>query len=265
MMLRVTGVIVAIGTSCALTVGCGATRTTPAGNASSAGAGGSIDRAHATAYAHAVNLTAADVPEMASAGKEEETKVRSLGVENAHCSGGVSPYRRVVDVHSVRFKGATASPRESVTSDVTVWPTNALAEHNSAAGLSQRGRACAQHLLERLAIDQIGRVRVSRISIAWLPPPLPGAKDSYAARISLTITGELGPSHTPSERSSAALESSSPNPPRVQIPLYVDGFGFLAGRAEVTLTATGVQRPASSAIEHRLLSVLYSRAKAHIL
>jgi hypothetical protein len=264
-VLRVTGVIVAIGTSCALTVGCGATKRTPAGNASSAGAGGSIDRAQATAYAHAVNITAADVPEMTSAGQEGEAKVRSLGVENAHCSGGVSPYRRVVDIHSVRFRGATASPRESVRSDVTVWPTNAVAEQDSAAELSRRGRACAQHLLERLAIDAIGRVRVSHVSIAWLPPPLPGAKGSYAARISLRITGVLGPGQTQSERSTAALESSSPNPRSVEIPLYIDGFGFLAGPARVSLTATSLKRPASSAIEHRLLSLLYSRAKAHIL
>jgi len=202
---------------------------------------------------------------MTSAGREGEAKVRSLAVESAHCSGGVSPYLRVVDVHSVSFKGATASPRESMRSDVTVWPTNDFAEHDSAAELSRRGRACAQHLLERLAIDAIGRVRLSHISIAWLPPPLPGAKDSYAARISLRLTGEPGLGRTRSERSTAALESSSPNPRPVQIPLYIDSFGFLAGPAQVSLTAISVKRPASAATEHRLLSLLYSRAKAHIL
>jgi hypothetical protein len=191
--------------------------------------------------------------------------VLNLGVESAHCSGAVSPYRRVADIHSVRFRGATASPRESLKSDVIVWPTNAVAEQDSAAELSRRGRACAQHLLERLAIDEIGPARVSNISIAWRRPPLPGAKSSYAARISLRISGELAPGRARSERSTAALESSSPTPRRVQISLYIDAFGFLAGPAQVKLSAISVKRPASSATEHRLLSLLYSRAKAHIL
>jgi hypothetical protein len=210
-----------------------------------------------------VNLTPADVPEMASVGHEEETKVKSISLENARCSGSVSPYRRVVDIRSVRFKGATASPRESVRSDVTVWPTSAVAEHNTAAEVSRRGRACAQHLLERLAIGEIGTVHLSHISIAWLPPPLPGGRGSYGARIRLTISAQLAPGKTQSGRSTATIESSSPNATRVQIPVYIDTFGFLAGPAQVSLTATSLKRPASSAIEHRLLSVLYSRAKAH--
>jgi hypothetical protein len=223
-----------------------------------------VDHTRAAAYAHAVNLSPADVPEMASGGREEEAKVKKIGVEGARCAGAASPYQRVVDLHSVKFKGATSSPQESLRSDVEVWPTSAVASRNSAAELSRRGRTCAKHLLERLVVGEIGPVHVSRLAVAWLPPPLPSAQASYEARVSLTISGPVG-SGGQSGRSTATLESSSPSASRVQIPVYIDTLGFLVGPAHVGLTATSLKRPASSATEHRLLSVLYSRAKAHAL
>jgi hypothetical protein len=262
-MRRIPSVIVAMGASCMLVAACGSSHRGPATNAGSTSAGGATDRARATSYAHAVNLTPTDVPEMASVGHEEETRVKNLGVENAHCAGSANPYQRVVDIHSVRFKGATSSPQESVRSDVTVWPTSAVAEHNRAAELSRRGRACAQHLLERVAIGEIGPAHVSQISVAPLPQPLPGVHSSYAARITLRITGELGRGQTQS-RATAAFATSSPSAARIQVPLYIDAFGFVVGRAQVGMTATSVKRPASSATEHRLLALLYRRANAHV-
>jgi hypothetical protein len=221
-----------------------------------------MSRQQATAFARSVNLTPADVPEMASSGREEEAKVKNVAVEGARCAGAVSPYRRIVDIHSVKFKGATTAPRESLRSDVTVWPSSALAEHESAAELSRRGRTCDQHLLERLAIGETGAVHVSHVSVRWLPSPLPPAHDSSAARISLTISGPLG-TRTRSGRSTATLEPSSQSAARIAISVYIDTLGFVAGPAHVGLTATGLKRPPSPAIEHRLLSKLYSRAKAH--
>jgi hypothetical protein len=50
-----------------------------------------------------------------------------------------------------------------------------------------------------------------------------------------------------------------------QAHLYTDVLGFVYGPAEVSLIATGIRRPVPSALEQRLLSLLYSRAKAHKL
>jgi hypothetical protein len=220
-----------------------------------------MTRAQATAVARSVNLAPADVPEMAASGREEEAKVKNVALEGAHCAGAVSPYRRIVDMHSVKFKGASTAPRESLRSAVTIWPSAALAEQESTAMLSPRGRACDQHLLERLALGEIGPVHVSHVSVTRLPSPLPAAHDSYAARISMTISGSLG-TGARSGRSTATLESSSPTTARISIPVYIDTFGFVAGPAQIGLTATGLKRPPSPATERRLLSKLYSRAKA---
>jgi hypothetical protein len=50
-----------------------------------------------------------------------------------------------------------------------------------------------------------------------------------------------------------------------QAHLYADVLGFVYGPAEVSLIATGIARPVPSELEQRLLSLLYSRAKAHKL
>jgi len=44
--------------------------------------------------------------------------------------------------------------------------------------------------------------------------------------------------------------------------VYVDELGFVAGAAEINLTASGFSSPVPAATEQRLLSLLYRRAKA---
>jgi hypothetical protein len=260
-MRRIAVAMVVLAAGCGI-VGCGSGKTASTHTANSLGGSGSITKAQAIAYAHAVNLTASDVPELTSAAPGAEASVKRRDVERARCAGAASPYSRVVNIGSARFTGATASPRESVTSSVVVWPTSAIAEQNIAADLSPRGRACVQHLLERLAIGAVRRVRVSHVSLAWLPAPLPAAH-SFAARLSLTLSAE--PGRLRPGLSGAVVESPSPRARPVQISVYIDVLGFLVGPGEVNLTATGEKRPASSATEHRLLSLLYSRAVAHKL
>jgi hypothetical protein len=46
---------------------------------------------------------------------------------------------------------------------------------------------------------------------------------------------------------------------------YDDEFNFVVGRAEISLIADGSPDPLPSAMEQRLLSLLYSRAEAHKL
>ena len=163
----------------------------------------------------------------------------------------------MADVESQRFRGANATPLETISSSVTVWPNATAAERNALAEKSARGRTCTLHVLERATIAATARVRISHISLASLPAPLPEAKDSHAVRAYLTIAAEASTQAGPS---SAALEPRSAR--RVQVPVVIDALGFVSGPAEVSLTAMSLKRPASSATEHRLLSLLYSRAKA---
>jgi hypothetical protein len=228
----------------------------------STGAGGAVTPTQATAYAHAVNLKPGDVPELTAVGAEKGTSAKQGGEEAARCAGAESRYRRVADVKSAKFGGASASPRETMRSEVEVWPTTATAERNAAAELSPRGRACASHLLERLAIrGMTARVRIAHVGVAWLPAPLKGPRDAFAARVTLTVAAE-GTRSQPGV-SSATLESRAEGTRKLQLPVYVDVLGFLSGPAQISLTATGLKQPPSSATEHRVLSLLYSRAQTH--
>jgi hypothetical protein len=260
---RITAAIVALAAAGGCVSGCGSGAS---GNASSyktsgSGPSGTVTQRQARAYAQAVNLKASDVPELTAVRSEREATPKRLGEEAARCAGAESPSRRVADVNSAKFSGASASPRETVGSEVVVWPTASAAERNAAAETGARGRACVQHLLERLALRRItARVRVAHVSVAWRPSPLRGAKDAHAARVTLTVAAEA--SGARGGTSSVALESPVSGARRVRVPVYLDVEGFLSGPAQVGLTALGVGRPASAATEHRLLSLLYSRARA---
>jgi hypothetical protein len=59
-------------------------------------------------------------------------------------------------------------------------------------------------------------------------------------------------------RSRTAWASSA----RLHIPIYVDVFGFATGAVDVYLTAMGAPEPVPVEAEHRLLTLLYSRASA---
>jgi hypothetical protein len=244
----------------ALMAGCGGSNSST--TSSSSRAVGTVTKSQATSYAHAVNLKPGDVPELTPVGAEKEVSPKPSGEEAARCAGAESRYRRVADVNSARFRGASVSPRETLTSEVAVWPTAGTAERNAAAEVGTRGRACTRHLLERLAIRTMTtRVRIAHLSVAWLPAPLHGAKDSFAARVTLSLAAE-GPRAAPGA-SSAVLESPAASARTAQLRVYLDELGFVSGPAQISLTALSVKRPPSSATEHRLLALLYDRAQTH--
>jgi hypothetical protein len=57
----------------------------------------------------------------------------------------------------------------------------------------------------------------------------------------------------------------APHGARGVINFYSDQFGFVIGRVLVTLDTYGAPNPVRVATERRLLSLLYSRAKAYKL
>jgi hypothetical protein len=254
-ILVVAGVL--IGTGCG-----GSKSTSTSSHHASSSAGADVTKTQATAYAHAVNLKPGDVPELTAAGAEREASPKKGAEEGARCSGAPSPSARVANIDSAKFRGSSAAPLETISSEVVVWPSSAIAERNAAAQTGPRGRACAQHLLERLALKTLtSRVRLASSSISWLPAPLHGARGSYAAHVTMNVTAESP--RTQTGASSAVLESSTASERKLQVPVYLDIQGFQSGPAQVTLTALGVKRPPSSSAEHRLLSLLYSRATTH--
>ncbi len=237
--------LLAIAAASAVATGCGgSSEHDGAGNASRP-----ITRARALAYARAVNMKASDLPEMTATSHEREIASASKeGLEMRSCAANLAPKLRVLKVGSAKFAGVLGSEHQEIWSNVEVMPTAALAARDNTVDKSQRTLTCAEHVLPRIFGKQNGpRVHYGPISITRLSNPLPGVAGSYGIRITVPILGVP-----------TATEPTEPH-------LYVDGFSFLAGPAEVSMIATAFPQPVSEEAENRLLSVLDTRASANKL
>jgi len=206
-----------------------------------------ITKTEATAYAHIINLRAADVPEMrisAPAGEAPEP-TRSTVVFD-RCYGGVSQ-RRIAKIHSQEFSVGRGAQAQLEESEVEVMPTPSLETRNNAADRSSRYRACFKRFQEvdnkNRNKQRVGQLLYGPLTISPVRSPLPALDGGYGLRIDQTL-----------------LRGG-----QIRIRIYHDVFGFSSGPAEIILTATGFSRPVPSSTERRLLSLLYSRAKANEL
>jgi hypothetical protein len=208
---------------------------------------GPITKAEATAYANAVNLRVADVPEMISVGLEGEHKEPSL-VDTA--CGLHESHVHVADVKSPTFRSGGNGggvPLQEVKSDVEVVPTVALAArklaHLQAHLQSPRDRACLERVYGQLFAKGLNKGRthfsLGRTTVSSLRHTLPR---SFGIRVVVPFTFTV-------------------NELTVHTRLYIDGFGFIVGRAGVSLFSIRFTRPPVVATEQRLESVLYGRAK----
>jgi hypothetical protein len=208
---------------------------------------GPITKTEAITYAQAVNLTPADVPEMVSVSRERERKPERGAIEEARCTGGPGPFRRVVILQSPTFRSGSGRQVREVQSEVEVRPSAALATRSLAIVKSTRERACLARLGRAAFARGVTsgardlRFRVGRIAVFVLPDPLPQA-GSFGLRILVPLTF--------SRAGGVAFHTI----------VYVDELGFIAGPAEVSLTAWGFSGPVPTATEQRLLSLLYRRA-----
>lgn len=84
---------------------------------------------------------------------------------------------------------------------------------------------------------------------------MPGVAGAYEYRLTSTIT--VG------EASTEQLVDYTPERTSTRVSVYMDIFGFTAGPTEINLLAVGAPRPATRAVEDRLLVLLYSRTKRH--
>jgi hypothetical protein len=229
-----------------LLAGCGS--TVSAVNTTSS-VSGSITEAQATAYAHAVNLRAGDIPGFTSNGNEiEAPKPGRLALEETRCSGAISPARRIARVESIEFSAGRAAYSEIMKSAVEVWPTPALVAINNKPDQRSRSRACFARFLRalhhRMNLERKGRMQIGPFTVNTAPNRLPSASNSFLTRVDET----------------RLLSSGT-----VLAHVYRDILGFAIGPAEIELEAIGFGRPIPASTEARALHLLLDRAMAHAI
>jgi hypothetical protein len=204
----------------------------------------SIDRS----TARALNLTSADLPGKGwqSTPNQPDSSGKEMSAQLAACAGAPNPNKiDIADVGSPYFdRGATEVSSEAV---MVRTQGDGLADLHAMQG--SKVKSCVGHIyVKALEAQMPSGTRISRFDIAgyeypWMP------SNSFAFGVALTVLSTVKSSGTSAETS---------------VQVHLDSFGFLSGRAEITLTVdqTGAVRPSQS-LEQRLFSVLLARAKEH--
>jgi hypothetical protein len=208
-------------------------------------AGDAPSKSQALAFARAVNLTAADVPGFTVSHQSEHSTATEKRAEGQlmRCLGESASHKGQVELGSKDFEDETSSFVVSVSSEVTVMRTPALAAHGLALIKRGRTRACVSHYFNLLVGGlKTPGAKVGKFTISTGTPPAPGTRGSFGWRLSATITVQKG---------------------GTQVPFYLDILGFVYGRAEVTLLTSSVPQPFPSSQESRLFALLVKRAKTH--
>jgi hypothetical protein len=226
----------------------GGTQTAPGGAGGAGGAPGSAGEsatatAQGRAFASAVNLKAADVLgfHVSTEQKHQGAAEKRLEPELLRCVGATGANRPPVEASSQDFEQGASILTESVSSQVTVARTPALAAKELASIRGGHLQACLSRYFNQLLKSQnLHGASVGPVSTKHGSPPAPGADGSFGLRFTETLT----------------LRG-------LRIPFYVDILGFVKGPAEVSLFTFGVPRPFPAALEERLFLLLLARAKAH--
>jgi hypothetical protein len=197
-----------------------------------------VTRSQAMAFAHAVNLTVADI----QGAKASPPKQRSR--EPARC-GAPGHEHESLDVRAPWFKRGSALEGEEISSDVTTWSSARFAVRAIAVARSASARACAERILrERFAGKNERRGSVGQIRVTFLPVHAPGADATAGTRVEITFMTKYS---------------------EVPLPYYSDILGFAWGPDVIQLVANSYTQPVPAATEEQLLARLLARAKAHTL
>jgi hypothetical protein len=256
-LFRITMIALLAVTVSGLISGCGV------GNGRSGGDGPhrvivSIGKAQAVAYAHAINLRAADLPGMAVSGQEGEFNGLPFGNGVDHCGSGVGRAGVVVGVISPAFISrpvvkrhvrpdltVIVGPTEGIYSTVHVMRSEALAVRTAEAVGSARTLACLKARRSAHPTELAGEQYKADVDFSSLPPLLPRVR-LYGFRERTTLPVAFGDGRT-------------------RPPVYVDVIGFPLKQSVVVLRVRSTPRPAPVATERRLLILLLDRAKIHQL
>jgi hypothetical protein len=213
--------------------------------------GRSPTQAQALAFAHAVNLTAADVPGFTRSHKQnsESAAERRLQSQLRSCAGAVGTsalgrsHGTLAEASSPDFELHRGILALTVSSEVTVAHTSAAAAATLAAVRNPRLRACFSRYLSSLLKSQhYPGATVIGVSIASGTPPAPGTTGGFGWRVTATL----------------AIRT-------IHISFYFDILGFVEGPSQVTLTSSGTVRPFPARAQEQLYSELLTRARSHKL
>jgi hypothetical protein len=200
-------------------------------------------RDQAIAFAHAVNLTAADVPGFTMAPPEhnhETTAEKHLEHDMLHCMAAGNG-KSVGEASSPEFKYEHGLLRAAVNSEVSVARSSAVAAKELRTIRSAHTRVCLSHYLNLIFKGKTYQgATVAPVSIVSGTPQAPGATGSFGWGITTTVTAHA-----------------------VKVPIYIGIFGFTCGPAEVSLLTSAASAPFPAAAQRRLFSLLLQRAKTH--
>jgi len=259
-LMRRAAILLALILPCALLAACGkgdytgAASTTTDATATHGDAhhAGSPTHAQALAFAHVVNLTAADVPGFTASHKPEHESAteRRLQQQLRSCGGAAGARAlqhsqgTLVEASSPHFELKRGILALGVSSEVNVAHTSAEADGVLAATRSPRVRACFSHYLSSLlkAEQHAPGETVVGVSIASGTPPARGTTGGFGWQVTATL----------------AIRG-------IHISLYFDILGFVDGPSQVTLTSSGTVRPFPARAQEQLYSELLTRARAHRL
>jgi hypothetical protein len=249
--LRSAGIWLALFTTAGALTGCGAaTQASSVGHTTAAPTPHpAITKAEAKAFAHAVNLRAADLPNMRVTGAEHrEARLQQIDHAFASCLGSTKPLDYLARIHSPKFTSETEGEFEYewIGSLVEVRRTAASAQASDARLLATRGLSCVRRLVST-AFNTHGAIGYAPVEVTRLPTVLPGVAGSFGFRFKTAIV--------------SLSYLSRP----VHFPIYVDLFGFAAGAAEISLVAVGAPEPVPTEADQRLAALLYSRTSANPL
>lgn len=219
------------------------TSATTASHASSAASVKPLTKSQAQAFAHAVNLRAADLPgfKVSSEQEHETAAEKQQGHAFLSCVGRVASTKALLEANSPSFERATSSSTESVRSEVEVTSTPALAAEELAAARTGHARACLSRFLDQIFSNVIRREggTVGAFSVTGLPTSAPGTAGSFGWAISTTFS----------------LHG-------IKVPVRIHILGFGHGNALVVLFDFGFPQALPSSEEQHLFSLLVSRAES---
>jgi hypothetical protein len=204
-----------------------------------------LTRASALAFAHAVNLTAADVPGFSTSGgrrgalPQKRAEGELFSCAGAQRSSAGPRTSNLANASSPSFQFRHGIVNLGVSSEVGVSHSASLALAELAALHSPRVRSCFQRYLDSILTSGTRRgTSVGPVTIESGNPPAPGASGSFGWRVRATFGVD-----------------------RLKVPVYLDLLGFVYGPARVTLISSGALQPFPAIAQQRLFSLLLQRAR----
>jgi hypothetical protein len=201
-------------------------------------------KTQALAFARAVNLTLADIPE-GRISKQGRNMASGEPSESEHCVGALLNQHKLADLGSPTILRGHELESEWIGSHVTVAASVSAADHLLAALQRPAVRHClARVWTQSLARTAIRNARWGPVAVYALPVQAPGSNVNIGLRIAMTVKFPVN---------------------EVTMPAYVDVLGFAWGPAEIALIATSLTQPVPASVENQLLSALVARARSHTL